>query len=397
MEKSGGCIKYVLLIFYRQANWFLLHYFSSENTMLTGLGGKASALTHTRPTSLIWSIIFTKMLSSWSREGWRERASWLTPRLLLSCCTTFMRVRNLSRISAEEKLNFESCEIIWPENLVTLPCLSLARGAQGRQHYCPKPVTCCSQSGAHQVHTLTPLELLLNLIKSLQTICQGVRPLLALRLCGSTQISNSVLSLIQSLCQQMCYNLNIRWPSINVSVSKCQSFHVSADSVPSDLAPAVIFLQVKTLWSSCFSHNISIDRIWWRKRPARSQWSSCWTVWMILLRTQIGTPSLGFLPPCQITARKAIIKLFIFHLMERCFSDACFLHQRWKRPDRLTWYQPSLLCPQQEGDQHHGIHHRAHTAGPRACSRGNFPQVILFINMLVWRSSINCWGMITEE
>ena len=59
--------------------------------------------------------------------------------------------------------------------------------------------------------TLTPLELLhFTLMKTLQTICLGVRPLLALRLCGSTQVSNSVLSLIQSLCQQMCYNLNIR-------------------------------------------------------------------------------------------------------------------------------------------------------------------------------------------
>ena len=97
------CLAYFFIVFTVFHHFFIIfHNFSSENTMLTGLGGKALALTHTRPTSLTWSIIFTRMLSSWSREGWRKRASWLTPRLFMSCCTTFMKVRNLSRISVEE-------------------------------------------------------------------------------------------------------------------------------------------------------------------------------------------------------------------------------------------------------------------------------------------------------
>ena len=46
------------------------------------------------------------------------------------------------------------------------------------------------------------------------------------RYCGSTPDSNSVVTLLQSICQQLCYNLNI-----------------SLDSVPTDLAPIVIYFQ----------------------------------------------------------------------------------------------------------------------------------------------------------
>ena len=151
---------------------------------------------------------------------------------------------------------------------------------------------------------------------------------MALRLCGSTPMSNSVLSLIQSLCQQICYNLNIRWPSSPwcITLSPNTLLFVSADSIPSDLAPAVIFLQVKTLWSLSFQKYF-IARIWWRKLPAPSRWSLSWTVSMRLQVTLTGTPYLGFHQPYQITARHANfipskILTFMKLIAFRCLSHA---------------------------------------------------------------------------
>ena len=54
----------------------------------------------------------------------------------------------------------------------------------------------------------------------------GVKPVLVIRFCGTTPDSNSLLLLLQSICQQLCYNFNI-----------------SLDTVPTDLAPIVIFWQ----------------------------------------------------------------------------------------------------------------------------------------------------------
>ena len=58
------------------------------------------------------------------------------------------------------------------------------------------------------------------------TSTPGCRPVVIVRLCGRTPTSDNVLTLLQSVCQQICYNFNI-----------------SLDSVPTDLAPTVIFLQ----------------------------------------------------------------------------------------------------------------------------------------------------------
>ena len=54
----------------------------------------------------------------------------------------------------------------------------------------------------------------------------GCKPITIVRYCGSTPDSNSVLLLLQSICQQICYNFNL-----------------SLDSVPTDLAPTVIYFQ----------------------------------------------------------------------------------------------------------------------------------------------------------
>ena len=55
---------------------------------------------------------------------------------------------------------------------------------------------------------------------------KSCKPLVIVRYCGSTPDSNSVLLLLQSVCQQICYNFNL-----------------SLDVVPTDLAPTVIFFQ----------------------------------------------------------------------------------------------------------------------------------------------------------
>ena len=56
--------------------------------------------------------------------------------------------------------------------------------------------------------------------------CGNNKPILVIRFCGSTPESNSVILLLNSICQQLSYNFNL-----------------SLESVPTELAPLIIFMQ----------------------------------------------------------------------------------------------------------------------------------------------------------
>ena len=76
-------------------------------------------------------------------------------------------------------------------------------------------------------------------------------------------------------------------------------------------------------------------RTWWRKPPAASQWSLCWTVWMRLQMTRTETPSPGFHSAFLITARwetkdlssipkssqVRLAKTLVFQMIVSCTKD----------------------------------------------------------------------------